>query len=71
MKLEAEKLTLTEKVGQMILVGLKGTEAEGDIIELIQTNKIGGILLRKNNLESIEQMQKLIETICIIKGEVK
>ena len=63
MKIEAKKLTLTEKVGQMFLVGLDGTEAEGDIIELIQTHKIGGILLRKINLENIEQMQKLINDL--------
>ena len=44
-------LSRIEKIGQMFIVGLNGTETSGEIIELIQTYKIGGILLRQKNLQ--------------------
>jgi len=53
-------LTLVEKIGQMVLVGVDGTEPEGDIIELIQTYRIGGVILKRKNLENVVQMQRLI-----------
>lgn len=56
-------LTLTEKIGQMFMVGIDGTEAAGDIIELIQTYRIGGIILNQKNLENVEQTQKLINDL--------
>jgi len=60
MQTKFEKLTSLEKIGQMFIVGLDGTEAEGDIIELIQTYKIGGVILSKRNFESVEQINRLI-----------
>ena len=36
-------LSLKERIGQMFIVGLDGTETDADITELIQTYKIGGV----------------------------
>lgn len=63
MQKSAGNLTLVEKIGQLVLVGLDGTEAEGDIVELIQTYKIGGVVLKNKNFETILQAQSLINTL--------
>ncbi|PJN92186.1 hypothetical protein CVN76_00820, partial [Bacillus sp. mrc49] len=39
-----ESMTLEEKVGQLMMIGFKGTEAGPEINELIEKNHIGGII---------------------------
>ncbi len=56
-------LSLKERIGQMFIVGLNGTETDADITELIQTYKIGGVLLKEKNMESVKQLQKLINEL--------
>lgn len=58
-----ENLSLVEKVGQMFIVGISGTSPNEELIELIQKYKIGGVILDNNNIESVEQLQKLINTL--------
>ena len=62
-------LSLTEKVGQMFMIVLDGTIADEKVIELIQTYKIGGVILYKENIESAEQLLRLINSLkCINMG---
>ena len=63
MQESVNRLSLRERIGQMFIVGLDGTETDADIIELIQTYKIGGIYLREKNMESIKQLQKLVNDL--------
>ncbi|MBR6689212.1 MAG: hypothetical protein IKL68_04275 [Clostridia bacterium] len=56
-------LSLKEKIGQMFIVGVDGTETNADIIELIQAYKIGGVFLDGKNIESVKQLQKLINDL--------
>ena len=56
-------LSLKERIGQMFIVGFDGTETTADIVELIQTYKIGGVFLRERNMESVKQLQKLINDL--------
>lgn len=56
-------LSLTEKVGQMFIVGLDGTEADETVMELIQTYKIGGFIIDYKNVESVEQLLRLINAL--------
>ena len=56
-------LSLVEKVGQMFLVGLDGTEPDETIMELIQTYKIGGVVIYENNIKSAEQLLLLLNKI--------
>lgn len=63
MQESVNKLSLRERIGQMFIVGIDGTETDADIIELIQTYKIGGIYLRERNIESVKQVQKLINEL--------
>ena len=53
-------LSLIEKVGRMFIVGLDGTEPDETIMELIQTYKIGGVVLYENNIQSAEQLLSLL-----------
>lgn len=56
-------LSLNEKVGQMFMIGLDGFTADETIMELIQTHKIGGVVLYENNVQSAEQLLRLINSI--------
>lgn len=56
-------LSLKERIGQMFIVGLEGTEIDADITELIQTYKIGGVYIREKNVYTVEKLQKLINEL--------
>ena len=56
-------LSLKERIGQMFIVGLDGTETDADITELIQTYKIGGVYIRERNMYTVEKLQKLINEL--------
>lgn len=56
-------LSLSEKVGQMFMIGLDGYEADETIMELIQTYKIGGFIIDENNVQSVEQLARLINSL--------
>lgn len=57
------KLELSEKFGQMILLGLDVYEINDEIIDIIKTYKIGGIVLYKKNYTSIESMKDVINKL--------
>lgn len=57
------KLSLEEKFGQMIMLGLDTYEINDEIIELIQKYKIGGVVLYKKNYTSLETMIEVINKL--------
>lgn len=57
------RLSLEEKFGQMILLGLDVYDINDEIIELIQNYKIGGVVLYKKNYVSIETMIGVINKL--------
>ncbi|TCM96498.1 beta-N-acetylhexosaminidase [Paenibacillus sp. BK033] len=59
----AASMSLTEKIGQMVLVGMDGTEIQPEISKLIKDNHIGGIILYSNNIESPSQTIKLVNDL--------
>lgn len=71
-----KKMTLDEKVGQMILVDLNELSEDGkpvtkltkEIKEKLENNHIGGVLLGNSNVESVEQIQKLTGELQAIEG---
>lgn len=71
-----KKMTLDEKVGQMILVDLNELSEDGkpvtkltkEIKEKLESNHIGGVLLGNSNVESVEQIQKLTGDLQSIEG---
>lgn len=57
------KLSLEEKFGQMLLIGLDVYDINDEIVELIQKFKIGGVVLYRNNYTSIESMIEVINKL--------
>lgn len=56
-------LSLIEKVGQMFLIGIDGFVADETVMELIQTYKIGGFIIDENNVQSAEQLLRLVNSL--------
>jgi len=57
------KLSLEEKFGQMIMLGLDVYEINDEIIEIIKKYKIGGVVLYKKNYTSLETMIEVINKL--------
>lgn len=56
-------LSLTEKVGQMFIIGLDGYEADETVMELIQTYKVGGFIIDEGNVQSVQQLTRLVNSL--------
>lgn len=52
-------MTLPEKVGQLVMIGIHGTEITDDSRYMLNQYHIGGVILFDRNLQSAEQTQKL------------
>ena len=52
-------MTLTEKLGQMIVTGLPGPELDGEFVRLVREEKIGNVILFQYNQRDREQLSKL------------
>ena len=63
MEYDMNELSIEEKIGQMIIVGLNTEGAIKHLEEIIQTYKVGGVLLYKKNYKNYEDMIKLINRI--------
>ena len=59
-KYQVASLTLREKIGQMFLVSFKGTKLDAATETWMRNLKIGGVLLLGGNVETKEQVSKLI-----------
>lgn len=58
--MKIDELTLEEKIGQLFMVGL---QEKNNIIDLIQNNKIGGVVLYKSNYNTYKEMLEYINNI--------
>ncbi|GCE05253.1 glycoside hydrolase family 3 protein [Dictyobacter aurantiacus] len=58
-----EGLTLEEQIGQLFVAGLPGLTVTPEIKELIQRYHVGGIVLFKRNLQDIQQIQELTQSL--------
>lgn len=52
-------MTLEDKIGQMLLVGIDGTEVNGQTQKMIENDKVGGIILYADNITSLKGMVSL------------
>jgi len=57
-----EELTLEEKIGQLFMIGLKNKKQE-EIERLIKDNKIGGVVLYRQNYSNYEDMTTFVNGI--------
>ena len=65
------KMTLDEKIGQMIIVGFKGYEINDNVKSMIQEYHAGGVILFRNNVKSAYQLLQLVNSIKNINSENK
>lgn len=52
-------MTLEDKIGQMLLVGIEGTALDERANKMIADDKVGGIILYADNIRSLKGMVKL------------
>ena len=70
-KEEIESMTLDEKIGQIITVGIDGYTINDKTKELIVDKKVGGIILFKDNINDSNQLLQLINNIKNINSKNK
>lgn len=56
-------MTLEEKIGQMLIVYYRASEADSNLANILNEVKPGGFILFGENFESYEQAKKMIDTI--------
>lgn len=57
------QMTLKEKIGQMIIAGIKDTKATKNTLSLINTYKVGGIIFYAENMEDSKQTLQLLNQL--------
>ncbi|MEK5032439.1 beta-N-acetylhexosaminidase [Paenibacillus sp. FSL R7-0302] len=56
-------MTLEEKIGQMLLVGIQGKAAGAEARKMIAEDKVGGIILYSNNVGSLKELVQLTNAL--------
>lgn len=56
-------MSLTEKLGQMMMIGIQGTDINDDSIYMLNQYHIGGIILFDRNMNSITQVKTLTSNL--------
>ncbi len=56
-------MTLEQQIGQLIAVGFPGTTASPEVLELIQRDHVGAVILFSRNIRSREQTAALTEAL--------
>ncbi len=54
---------MTEKLGQLLIIGIRGPSLTADEADFIVANNIGGVILFARNIESPEQVHELCTSI--------
>ena len=57
--LQPDTLTLEQKIGQLMIIGFDGIEAEYGLLEMIRKYHIGGVVLFARNVHSPQQVAQL------------
>lgn len=57
------KMSLEEKIGQLVLAGIDGTTLTDEMRNLIQTRHVGGLILYKPNITSTRQTVDLLNAL--------
>ncbi|MDF2723047.1 MAG: glycoside hydrolase family 3 [Paenibacillus sp.] len=57
------RLTLEQKLGQMLVGGVAGTQIDDTLRKLVAGGQVGGLILYKNNITSIDQTVGLLNEL--------
>lgn len=69
--MDINKLTIEEKIGQMLILGIDTNHITNQIKEIIAKYKIGGVILYKKNFNTYKDMIELIQQLKEINKENK
>ena len=58
-----EGMSTTEKVGQLVMIGVHGTEMDEDIRTQLRQFHFGGVILFDRNIKSTEQVQAFVQSL--------
>lgn len=58
-----ESMSQTEKLGQMVMIGIQGTKVDDDSLYMLNQYHMGGVILFDRNMESPEQVKQLISDL--------
>ena len=61
--MKIKELTIKEKIGQMVIVGMDTNYVTDRIRNMIQNYKIGGVILYRKNFSTYQDMLKLIKEL--------
>lgn len=62
-KEQLDSLTMEEKIGQMVIVGIEGVGISDHEKQMIKNNHVGGIILFQRNIANANQMLSLINDL--------
>lgn len=62
-KEKIKTMTLEEKIGQMVIIGLDGYNVNENTIDMIQNKKVGGFILFKKNIGDSGQLLNLVNSL--------
>ncbi|WP_278850141.1 glycoside hydrolase family 3 protein [Megamonas funiformis] len=54
-----ESMSQTEKLGQMVMIGIQGTKVDDDSLYMLHQFHMGGVILFDRNMDSLEQVKQL------------
>lgn len=54
-----ESMSQTEKLGQMVMIGIQGTKVDDDSLYMLNQYHMGGVILFDRNMENPEQVKQL------------
>lgn len=60
---QLDAMSLDERLGQLVLIGLPGTEVDAPTRDLIQSDHIGGVILYQDNVETASQTVALLNAL--------
>ena len=60
---EIGKMSIDEKIGQMIVVGIEGYDLNDNTKSLIEKSKVGGVILFSNNVQDTNQLLILLNSL--------
>lgn len=60
---QIDQMSLDEKIGQLVIVGLDGLTMNDEALQMIQKYKVGGFILFKDNIQDAEQTQTLLNQL--------
>lgn len=66
-----DSMSINEKIGQLMIIGFNGTSVDENLNDLVKNSYIGGVILFKDNVESLDGVTELINNIKLLNIENK